>query len=84
MLLATDGRVLVTDFGIAKAAESGDLTREYQMLGTVKYLAPEQVRAQRVDGRTDLYSLGVVLFEMVCGQVPFLADTDAGTALARL
>lgn len=84
ILLATSGRVVVTDFGIAKASEVGDLTTDRQMLGTAKYLAPEQVEGTPVDGRSDLYALGVVLFEMLCGRVPFLADTEAGTALARL
>jgi len=84
VLLSTDGRVLVTDFGIAKAVEGADLTTERTMLGTAKYLAPEQVDGAAVDGRTDLYALGVVLYEMLCGQVPFRADTEAATALARL
>jgi serine/threonine-protein kinase len=84
VLLSSDGRVLVTDFGIAKAAEGADLTGDGTMLGTAKYLAPEQVEGTSVDGRTDLYALGVVLYEMVCGQPPFRADTDAATALARL
>ncbi|HEX6417235.1 MAG TPA: protein kinase [Acidimicrobiales bacterium] len=84
ILLSEDGRVKVGDFGIAKAAESADLTQEGSFLGTAKYLAPEQVEAGPVDGRTDLYSLGVVLYEMLCGRVPFEADTSSGTALARL
>jgi hypothetical protein len=54
------------------------------MLGTAKYLAPEQVEGRPVDGRSDLYALGVVLYEMVCGRPPFVADTDAAIALARL
>ena len=84
ILLSEDGRVKVGDFGIAKAAESADLTQEGSFLGTAKYLAPEQVEAKPVDARTDLYSLGVVLYEMLCGRVPFEADTSSGTALARL
>ncbi len=84
VLLATNGRVVVTDFGIAKASEAVDLTTDQQMLGTAKYLAPEQVEGKRVDGRADVYALGVVLFEMVAGEVPFRADTEAATALARL
>jgi tRNA A-37 threonylcarbamoyl transferase component Bud32 len=84
ILLSEDGRVKVGDFGIAKAAESADLTQEGSFLGTAKYLAPEQVEARPVDGRTDLYSLGVVLYEMLCGRVPFEADTSSSTALARL
>jgi serine/threonine-protein kinase len=84
VLLSSDGRVVVTDFGIAKAAEGGDLTADRTMLGTAKYLAPEQVEGGPVDGRTDLYALGVVLYELVCGRTPFAAETDAATALARL
>jgi tRNA A-37 threonylcarbamoyl transferase component Bud32 len=84
ILMSEDGRVKVGDFGIAKAAESADLTQEGSFLGTAKYLAPEQVEAKPVDGRTDLYSLGVVLYEMLCGRVPFEADSSSSTALARL
>jgi serine/threonine-protein kinase len=84
VLLSTTGRVVVTDFGIAKAAEGADLTTGGQMLGTAKYLAPEQVEGLKVDGRADVYALGVVLYEAVCGRVPFAADTEAATALARL
>jgi eukaryotic-like serine/threonine-protein kinase len=84
ILLSQDGRVKVGDFGIAKAAESADLTQEGSFLGTAKYLAPEQIEAKPIDGRTDLYSLGVVLYEMLCGRVPFEADTSSATALARL
>jgi serine/threonine-protein kinase len=84
ILISEDGRVKVGDFGIAKAAESADLTQEGSFIGTAKYLAPEQVEGAPVDGRTDLYSLGVVLFEMLCGRVPFDADGSSATALARL
>ncbi len=54
------------------------------MMGTAKYLSPEQVRGKRLDGRADLYSLGLVLYECLAGRVPFLGETDADTALARL
>jgi serine/threonine-protein kinase len=84
VLLCGDGRVKVADFGIAKAVAEADLTQPGLMVGTAKYLAPEQVLGEPVSPRTDIYSLGVVLYEMLCGRAPFTADTDAATALARL
>jgi serine/threonine-protein kinase len=84
VLLSTDGRVLVADFGIAKAADGVDLTGAGTTLGTAKYLAPEQVEGKPVDGRADLYAAGVILYELVCGRPPFVAETEAATALARL
>ncbi len=84
ILLSADGRVLVADFGIAKAAEGADLTSDGSMVGTAKYLAPEQVEGGPIDGRSDLYALGVVLYEALTGAPPFVADTDTSTALARL
>jgi serine/threonine-protein kinase len=86
ILITTDGRVLLTDFGIAKGLDSSgdDLTSDNVMMGTAKYLSPEQVRGRRLDGRADLYSLGLVLYECLAGRVPFLGETDADTALARL
>ncbi len=86
VLVQPDGRVKVTDFGIAKAADSGDdeLTRTGMVVGTARYLAPEQVDGRVVDERVDIYSLGLVLYEMLCGKAPFEADTDIATAVARL
>ena len=84
ILLSDDGRVLVTDFGIAKVLDEPDLTRTSQLLGTVKYLAPEQVESGPVDARTDVYALGAVLYEALCGEAPFRADNQAALALARL
>ena len=84
ILLSDDGRVLVTDFGIAKVLGEADSTRTSQLLGTVKYLAPEQVEGGPIDGRTDIYALGAVLYEALCGQPPFRADNPAALALARL
>ncbi len=85
ILVTSDGRVLLTDFGIAKGlSPDDDLTSDNVMMGTAKYLSPEQVRGQRLDGRADLYSLALVLYECLAGRVPFLGETDADTALARL
>jgi len=78
--------IKLTDFGIAKAlGEAGeDLTSENIMMGTAKYLAPEQVLGDELDGRSDIYSLGLVLYECLVGKVPFLGSSDTETALARL
>lgn len=85
ILLSHDGRVLVADFGIAKAIEGvSDLTDAGQVVGTAKYLSPEQVQGSPVDARSDVFALGVVLYEMVCGRPPFAGDTSTSTALARL
>lgn len=83
VLLASDGRVLLTDFGIATRGRQ-DLTSEDVMMGTAKYLSPEQVEGEPASARADLYSLGVVLYECLAGRPPFLAESDAATALARL
>ena len=84
IMVGRDRRIMVTDFGIAKAGTDADLTTTGTLLGTAKYLSPEQVTGAPVDPRSDLYSLGVVLFEALTGTVPFKANTDAATALARL
>ena len=85
ILLSDDGRVLVADFGIAKAAEAtSDLTEVGQVVGTAKYLSPEQVQGTEVDARSDVYALGVVLYEMLCGSPPFAGDNATATAVARL
>ena len=90
VLLSDDGRLKVADFGIAKAARASDdpelpdLTSVGHMVGTAKYLAPEQVSGGEVDARTDVYALGAVLYEMLCGRAPFVGDNDLATATARL
>jgi eukaryotic-like serine/threonine-protein kinase len=85
VLITPSRRVMLTDFGIATAlGRTDDITSENVMQGTAKYLSPEQVLGATTDGRSDLYSLGVVLYECLTGRVPFEADSDAATALARL
>ena len=70
IMLLTDGKVKVTDFGIAKAVSSSQ-TKSGIVLGTPNYMSPEQINGYEIDGRTDIFSLGVVLFELLTGQLPF-------------
>ena len=86
ILITPSGRVLLTDFGIAKtlSGNESDLTNDNIMMGTAKYLSPEQVTGKKLDGRADLYSLGLVLYECLAGRVPFVGGTDVETALARV
>jgi serine/threonine-protein kinase len=84
VLLGEDGRPRLTDFGIAQAIASSGLTRTGAVMGSVHYIAPELVRGQKALPQSDVYSLGVVLYEMATGRVPFQADTDLAVALAHV
>ncbi len=76
IMMTGKGRVMITDFGLARVTGATKLTREGTTLGTVAYMAPEQTQGDNVDNRADIWSLGIVLFEMLTGQVPFRGDYD--------
>jgi serine/threonine-protein kinase len=84
VLLEQGGRVVVTDFGIARALEHERTRATGGIAGTPAYMAPEQLAGGDIDGRADLYALGVVLFEMLTGELPFEGDTPISIAVARL
>ena len=84
ILLEPDGRALVTDFGIARATREGRLTASGTAIGTPRYMSPEQARARPVDGRSDLYALGVVAYECLVGHVPFDGPDPVGILLAHV
>ncbi len=83
ILIDGEGRVKVTDFGIAQAGDPS-MTEAGSILGTAQYLAPEQARGEPVDERSDLYSVGVVLYEMLTGSVPFRGDSAVTVALKHV
>lgn len=76
ILIRADGTPVLTDLGIAMIRDAGPrVTRENQMIGTPDYMSPEQVRAEELDGRSDIYSLGIMMYEMFAGQVPFQSNS---------
>jgi beta-lactam-binding protein with PASTA domain len=83
IVVGGDGRLKVTDFGIARSGTS-QMTEVGSIVGTAQYLSPEQARGAPVDPRSDLYSLGVVLYEMLTGKVPFTGDTPVEIAMKHL
>src|SRR5919202_1602116 len=84
VLITAAGNVKVGDFGIARAASSSTMTKTGSILGTAHYISPEQAMGEPVGPQSDLYSLGVVLYEMLAGELPYDADTPLGIAMKHV
>jgi tetratricopeptide (TPR) repeat protein/predicted Ser/Thr protein kinase len=84
VLIDEQGNAYITDFGIARSLGSGGLTAAGALVGTLEYLAPEQARGGPVDARTDIYTLGLLLYEMLSGKLPFRGGSDAEILAQRL
>ena len=84
IIITEDGTAKVTDFGIAKAVSNSTITSFGATIGSVHYFSPEQARGGYTDAKSDLYSLGVVMYEMLTGKVPFDADTPVSVALKHM
>ncbi len=84
IMLLQDGTIKVTDFGIARFSSNATSTMTEQAIGSVHYIAPEQARGDKTDGKTDIYSVGVMMYEMLTGQLPFDGDSAVSVALMQL
>lgn len=84
IMLLQDGTIKVTDFGIARLTDTQTKTMTEQAIGSVHYIAPEQAKGSKTDGKSDIYSVGVMLYEMITGKLPFDADSAVSVALMQL
>lgn len=84
VMVGADGHVTLMDFGLARAGDMSQLTRSGVSMGTPSYMAPEQIMGEPVDGRADVYALGVVIYELLAGEAPFVRTTPVATAHAHV
>ena len=83
IMIDRHGRVAVMDFGIARSIETGGMTQTGMLVGTPDYMSPEQVMGEHVDARSDLFALGVILYELLAGSLPYKADTGQAAMYKR-
>jgi eukaryotic-like serine/threonine-protein kinase len=83
IMRATDGRVLVMDFGLARSLEGDGMTRTGAMLGTMEYMSPEQAQAKDLDARSDIFTVGLILYELLTGIMPYQAESAIASLLKR-
>lgn len=83
IMLGSDGRVVVMDFGLARSLDGDGMTQTGAMLGTMEYMSPEQAQARELDARSDIFTVGLILFELLTGHMPFKADSVIASLLKR-
>ena len=84
VLIGTDGNAKITDFGIARSAQLSSMTATGAVMGTPYYMSPEQSRGEELDVRSDIYSVGCMLYEMLSGRVPFHADNPMAVIMMQI
>ena len=84
VMITEDGSIKVMDFGIARVLGTARMTKQGNIIGTIEYMSPEAIQGHEVDGRADIYSLGILLYEMLTGRVPFEADTEFSLMMAQI
>jgi serine/threonine protein kinase len=77
------GRILVMDFGLARSVESDGMTQSGALLGTIEYMSPEQAMGKHLDARSDLFTVGLIFYELLTGKIPYKADTAMASLLKR-
>ena len=83
MMVDTQGKVSVMDFGIARSVEASGFTQTGALVGTPDYMSPEQAKGEDLDSRSDLFTLGIIFYELLTGRAPFEAKTTVATLLKR-
>jgi serine/threonine protein kinase len=84
MMLTTNGSIKVMDFGIARVLGTSRMTRQGNIVGTIEYMSPEAIQGMDVDARSDIYSLGLLLYEMLTGRLPFVSDSEFQMMMAQI
>ena len=84
VMLLRDGTLKIMDFGIARLSTAGQKTVTDKAIGSVHYISPEQVRGKNSDGRSDIYSIGIMMYEMLTGKLPFVSDTAVSVAMKQV